>query len=146
MRKFIIAMMAMLFGGAIYILWRSDTLLMFTWFDVMGIRDHVLSLQSFAKPCYAVLPHWVLYSLPQALWLFSGIVAFSCIWGKEDALNRSLWSTIFAVTALGFELGQFLDIIPGHFDKWDMVSMFLALAVACFVCALENRCERCKCK
>jgi hypothetical protein len=33
--------LAILIGGAIYTLWRSDTLEMFKWFNILGISTHV---------------------------------------------------------------------------------------------------------
>jgi len=67
---------------------------MFTWLDALGIRSQVLTLREYAKPYSIALPRWVIFSLPQALWLFSGIVAFSCIWGKRDPKQAAVVNSI----------------------------------------------------
>lgn len=36
-------------GGLIYVLWRSDSLLMFRWFEALGVAKLVAQLRVFAK-------------------------------------------------------------------------------------------------
>lgn len=128
--KAILATLALLIGGAIYVLWRGKSLLMFTWFDALGMGRFVEALREYAGPYSQVFPHWVYFSLPQALWLFGGIVFFHCIWRNGAFLNKLLWITVFAVTAFGFELGQYLHLVPGYFDLSDMLLLIVAFLAA----------------
>jgi hypothetical protein len=142
MRKIIIAIIAIFLGGMIYVCWRSNSLLMFTWFDALGMRSEVLTLRQYAKPYSDTLPRWVIFSLPQALWLLGGMVAFSWIWGKHDVLNKRLWSIAFCSVALGFEFGQLIGLVPGHFDVLDVASLILAIAFALLLDEFDNHSER----
>ena len=139
----ILATVAMLAGGMIYVLWRSDTLLMFAWFDALGMRPAVGMLREYAALHFQALPHWVVFSLPQALWLFSGILYFQCIWRGANAASSMLWTGAFVAIAFGFELGQLLNLVPGYFDVWDALSLIaaylLALAVLDFTSTRRRR-------
>lgn len=146
MKKTIVAITAMFVGATIYVLWRSNSLMMFSWFDALGMRSQVLTLREYAEPYSSALPRWVFFSLPQALWLFSGIVTFNCIWGKHDVLNKRLWSMAFCSIAFGFEFGQYIGLVPGHFDIFDMALLILALVTALLVDNFDNHCERRVCR
>ena len=128
--KIILATVALLTGGMIYVLWRAETLLMFNWFDMLGIGPTVEMLRKYAAPYSHALPYWVYYSLPQALWLFSGILFFHWIWRKGSVINHMLWTALFATVAFGLELGQYLKIVPGCFAIWDLLLLVAALLSA----------------
>ena len=128
--KLILATIALLTGGMIYVLWRTETLMMFSWFDKLGIGSTVKMLRNYAAPYSHTLPHWFYYSLPQALWLFSGILFFNCIWHKGSIINYMFWTALFAELAFGWELGQFLKIVPGYFTIWDLLLLVAALLLA----------------
>ena len=124
--KVIVATAALLTGGMIYVLWRSESLLLFTWFDALGMGLTVRMLREHAASGSHAFPHWVIFSLPQALWLFSGILYFHSIWRRGSAISYVLWTAIFVAIAFGFELGQFLNVVPGYFDAWDALSLIAA--------------------
>lgn len=146
MKKIIIAMMAMFVGGIIYILWRSNSLIMFTWFDALGVRSQVVMLREHAELYSSIFPCWVFFSLPQALWFFSGMVAFNCVWGKYDVLSKWLWLIVFCSVAFGFEFGQYIGLVSGYFDIFDMALLILALFAALLVDHFGNYCERRVCR
>jgi hypothetical protein len=104
---------------------------MFSWFHSMGLKPFVALLREFADSYSLVIPRWVYFSLPNALWLFGGIQLFYSIW--EDAcLERLFWVLLFSTTAVGSEIGQSLGIVPGTYDITDMALMaiFIPLAIA----------------
>jgi hypothetical protein len=116
---------------------------MFTWFDALGAKSLVMALRAYARPYSSAFPHWVYFSLPQALWFFSGIVAFNCIWGTTSTLLYDrLWILAFVGIAFGFEVGQFLGLVPGHFDILDVVLLVIAFLGALLVNHLINHHER----
>jgi len=137
--KTVAAVIAMFVGGIIYMFWRGDSLIMFTWFDVLGIKSQVQTLRMYAEPYSNILPRWFIFSLPQALWLFSGIVGFICIWGKNDVLNKRFWIITFCIIAFGFEFGQYIGLVSGYFDIIDIIFMIMAVKSKKF-CKMSLRC------
>jgi len=125
----LLAAVSLVCGGMVYILWRRESLLMFTWFDALGLKVLVRALRGIAAPYSHIFPPWVYFSLPQALWLFSGILFLDCIWRDVQGWRQILWMAAFVAVAFGLELGQFSQVVPGHFDILDtilLVASFLA--------------------
>jgi hypothetical protein len=142
MKKLIIAIMSLSIGGLIYILWRSETLTMFIWFDYLGLADSFGLMRAGSSEFSTALPTWVVFSLPNALWLFSGLLAFDIIWGSEGSPAKLAWVSLFWIIALGAEVGQALWLIPGTFDWQDIALMIVGGFSAHLFIATEKRKER----
>lgn len=126
-----------LIGGSIYILWRADTLLMFSWFQTLGMRNVVNVWRNWAAP-YSVFPRWVYFSLPQGLWLFSGLLAIHCIWRDSQCSEELTWCSLLLAIAGGLELGQLAGIVPGRFDPADLVTLLVKNFFGSFVQSAKN--------
>jgi hypothetical protein len=125
MKKFSVALVALLIGGLIYVFWRSKTLTMFCWFEQMGLKGVVETFR--ANPWVSQnYPDWFVYSLPNALWLFSGILVFDSIWDSERSTGKTFWVSLFLIIGFGAELAQGLKLLPGFFDWQDMAFMIMA--------------------
>lgn len=119
----LLSLLSLFIGGCLYLMYRSDSLVMFEWCKTLGIYDMVLNLRPEKK-----LGGWVVYSLPDGLWLFSYILLMGSIWRFN--LKRSLYaSSPLVVIALGSELLQIPGWIPGTFDVVDL----LCYLVACWL-------------
>jgi hypothetical protein len=116
-------------GGMIYVLWRTQDLLMFSWFRSLHLDGAVSTLRDIVRPFADAMPTWFYYCLPNAMWLFGGLIILSLVWGKHKVLAAS-WCSLFALIALGGELGQLVGWLPGTFDYSDVASMSLAAFVA----------------
>jgi|GEM_PF-3423100 len=132
MKRAVSPLAAMFIGGLIYVLWRSDNLLVSHWFAMLGAGRLVATLRAAAAPYAHSFPPWVYYSLPQALWLYSGLRAFHLIWGGSHPRALNLWSSTFAAFAFGSELGQRLGLVPGRFDWLDLGLLIAAFLAASF--------------
>ena len=130
MKKALLASVALLIGGMIYVLWRSEALLMFIWFDALGMRPAVEILRGYAAPYSTTFPSWFYFSLPQALWLFSGILLFDSVWRGDARLHKWFWVIVVAVSAIGGEFAQHWRFLPGTFDLLDIILCILALTIA----------------
>lgn len=116
-----------LVGASIYTLWRSRHLLVFGWYRATGLDDIVEYARYVAYPFRASVPKIILYSLPDALWVYSFTAALALIWRFEPkSLPRSMWLFIPSVLAIGAEFGQGFHLVPGTFDWWDIVSYVIA--------------------
>lgn len=141
MRRMLAAITAMFLGGMLYILFRSESLAMFKWFAAMGIKEEVQASRLMAQPHLSNLPQWVYLSLPQALWYFSGLLAFECIWGTSPGTRRQrlAWMLIFSVLAFFLEAGQIIHVVPGNFDPLDLGLLLVVLGIVAAIGFLEQR-------
>jgi hypothetical protein len=138
----VLATMALLIGGMIYVLWRSGPLLMFSWFDAIGLGKLVYALHDFAVPYSHAFPSWVYFSLPEGLWLLSGILYLHCIWRNGSTFGYVLWTSIIVAVAFGYELGQYIHLVPGCFDTLDLIFLAAASVPACVLILFRLRRER----
>jgi hypothetical protein len=112
-----------LLGGGIYTLWRSKTLLVFEWYRWAGVEEPVFALRAYAAPIRHLIPSAFLYSLPDAVWVYSFTALLLFLWRKQPkSIERTLWLALPVALAEGAEIGQYFHIVPGTFDVADLVS------------------------
>ncbi len=127
MRTVIFASLIFLSGAMIYILFRPTHLLMFNWLDIIGLMDFVNSI----RPNSSVIPEWVIYSLPDGLWLFSYCIFIGCIWNFE--LKRCFCVLmVLPIYAMTHEIMQKVRIVSGTFDWIDLAAYLTAFVLGCF--------------
>lgn len=122
----ILIFLPILLGGIIYVLFRSTKLLMFRWFEFIGIMPFILHLRIH----HVILPGWVLYSLPDALWVYSLSLFIGILWYNGD--KGRLWIIFLFSLACGAgaECAQYFHLIPGCFDLIDLCFQILATFTA----------------
>lgn len=96
-------------GASIYVGWRSTDLLVFRWIEFVGASGLVV------RPGIP-LPFWVLYALPDGIWVYAYTSWMLLIWGRIAP-----WVYSGLVLAVGAELGQFVGLVPGTYANLDMV-------------------------
>lgn len=116
-------------GGIIYTLWREQNLLMFEWFKIIGVLCTIDNIRNITSIYYSIIPKWVCYSLPNALWLFGGIFLLISIW-KHSCFEQYIWIGVFIIIAIGSEIGQLVGVIPGTWDFFDMLLMIVSILLA----------------
>ena len=123
----------LLIGGAIYIIWRSETLQMFRWLEFVDLDSPVNKLRDIYGGQNGQLPQWLLYSLPDAAWLYSFAMYMGLVW--IDAKPRVVFSfmAIGPTLGLGGELGQGFRVVPGTFDLVDLIFLCVASILAALV-------------
>ena len=104
-------------GGSIYLLFRSETLLMFKWADALQLKDCILQIRQQFTSFQA--PEIIIYALPDGLWSLSYILFIEAFWFGE----KKSWILASIIPAIGFlsELFQFCGLIQGTFDIWDAI-------------------------
>src|SRR6478736_3226330 len=60
-------------GGCIYVLWRSNSLFVFRWFEIAGLHPVIQRARLFTACARPHLPTWFIYSLPDATWVACGV-------------------------------------------------------------------------
>lgn len=125
--RILLSLLILCIGGLIYIAYRQDTLILFSWGRSLGLSQNIESLREFAqnKGVYG----WVKNSLPDGLWLFSYMFIIDSIWNgiKSKTFYIFLYSLPFI--AIGSEILQYFGIVPGCFDWIDILSYTFAICL-----------------
>jgi hypothetical protein len=118
-------------GAGIYSLWRSKRLLVFTWYGWLGLQAPLLALRANLAGVRHFLPDFVLYSLPDALWVYSFTFLMQSVWFRHSrSYGRTFWILLPVSLAVGAEIGQYLKVVPGTFDLMDIAGYVAAWAAA----------------
>ena len=126
MKKVILHIALPLFvGSTIYVLFREKTLLMFDWFSYLKLDFIIDSLRNNFYGYRTYIPKSILFSLPDALWVYS-FTMFLSIYYK----NRIILSAIF-VGSIITEILQ-LWFVVGTFDIYDVIYMFTLYLIAMY--------------
>ena len=102
----------LLIGGLIYILFRADSLLMFRWFDNLGLGKTIIALRQFNHGQFN-LPAWTIFSLPDALWIFSFTNFMLITWRDKFSGQSVLWIFIAPTIGVLSEIGQAFHFVRG---------------------------------
>jgi hypothetical protein len=117
----------LLIGGLIYLAWGSPTLTMFRWLDLARITIQPLRG---AVAIFAPQSNLILFSLPNALWGYA-VVSFYClVWSQQQQPVARMWIVIGCVLAVAPEIAQAVRIVPGTFDRVDLLTVSAAAYVA----------------
>ena len=123
--KVMLSLVILLLGGFIYVIFRDKSLLMFNWFNTIGVGNEVDGLRRLfqGEGIYG----WVKNSLPDGLWLFSYMFIIDAIWGKSKSISFYLFISLLPLIAIISEFLQFFDLCPGTFDWVDVASYLFAI-------------------
>jgi hypothetical protein len=124
--KIATALIPLLLGGLIYITYRTETLLMFSWFENLRLQFITDAFRSNIFLQNLNIPDWIKFSLPDALWLFSFTYTILFLWNFTITRQSIIWICVAPVIGLVSELGQLVSIIPGTFDVTDLILLILA--------------------
>ena len=114
----------LIIGFILYILFRNESLIMFSWLKALGLYD---SIHHFRNSITYSLPSWIYGSLPYALWDLSLGLILIAIWAKRMSFYIKIFIALL-VFLLGpvIELFQLTNIIRGTFDIVDLTCLVLA--------------------
>lgn len=118
------------FGELIYILYRSLTLYMFKPFEQMGMLDNIRSLRaSHLFPPTEAVPEWIVYSLPDGMWLLSYMFTMEYIWDNEGKYIKVLCIWIMPIAIIIHEFFQFMRLANGTWDINDLTIYIVAIVI-----------------
>lgn len=107
-------------GGLLYIGFRSTSLTMFKWFEMIGIDYATDTLRGVLQPVKKNLPSWIYYSLPDGLWVYSFSSSYLILWG-QDISKLKFWLFFPLLFGSGIELLQYFEFFHGTFDIVDLL-------------------------
>ena len=125
--KIFLAVLLLTIGGLIYIGFRSESLLMFEWYEHIGGYRYILSFRELCSQ-YEV-SQFVKYSLPDGLWLLSYMILIGTIWGNNRCNTYRLFIYSMPLIAVILELLQDQFSVLGTFDVLDILSYILAITI-----------------
>lgn len=134
--KILLSIILTLFGELIYVLYRDKYLLMFSWFENIGLNsvvDYIRDKNVMTEPYY-----WIKYNLPAGLWLFSYMFIIDAIWGSVKCKNRIFYIYILPIFSLLSEFMQLFGLCPGTFDILDVISYLFAIILFKTIKYYEN--------
>jgi hypothetical protein len=132
----------LLVGGLVYVRWRAPELLMFDWFRMLGLEPLALRFNVARAGAEPGVPLWLIYSLPDGLWVYALTAFFVRIWsGVKSSPVKTFFLSLSLVLGAGSELGQLARFVPGTFD-WIDFFFYIIAAVLAFYFASGNNPER----
>ncbi|QBQ43149.1 hypothetical protein E2P86_17860 [Sphingobacterium psychroaquaticum] len=102
-------------------LFRSPSLKVFEWLENVGLYESTNVIRTITTPLYHYIPEYILFSLPDGLWVFSYLCLILHLWSGKISTQNIGWIIITPVVAIGSEIGQFFGLIIGTFDLWDLI-------------------------
>ena len=113
----ILSMSFFFVGGMIYLLFRTEKLIMFEWSEYIGLGDYIRYLRENVAG-YFLYP-WVKYSLPDGLWVLSYMIFIGAIW-KFEIRKSCFYMLLLTTISVMSELLQLFDLLNGTFDIVDL--------------------------
>ncbi len=129
--KFLLVFLPLLLGVIIYLLYRSKNLYYYNLIHFLNINGYVLLARETAILYRKLFPTWVIYSLPDGLWLFSTGAAF--LIARKKYLLHFFWFLFIYLFMVGIEYIQ--KFYGGHgtpigtFDKTDIIAYTYAYII-----------------
>ncbi|MFO7668317.1 MAG: hypothetical protein R6W31_01535 [Bacteroidales bacterium] len=108
-------------GGLIYILFRPAEPAFFNWFYAAGLENWLYAVREQSLSICSSLPQWVVYSLPNGLWVFGYTTIVISIWTGSNSFLKYFWFLSIPVLVFGFELLQLTGKLQGTFCLNDIL-------------------------
>jgi hypothetical protein len=123
----LIAGIAVLSGGMIYVLCRPLDYFFFQWIRSIGFDGALSFLRTHTLPDGSHLPEWIVYSLPDGLWAFAYTLIILTIWNGSNSILKYVWFATIPLLVLGVELLQWAGNIGGTFCFNDIILLITGL-------------------
>ena len=119
--KILLALFLLMLGGFIYYAFRADYLIMFDWAEYLGLEEYIINMRNSLSDI--MLPYFILYCLPNALWIVSYMLVVDSIVSIDN--YKLFWALSLPIIAIIFEILQIFTIILGTFDVLDLVCFII---------------------
>lgn len=103
---------------------------MFKPLELMGLLDDVRALRSAHWfPPIETVPEWVVYSLPDGMWLLSYMFAMEFIWNNDSKHIRLFFVWVIPMAIIAHEFCQLMGLASGTWDILDLTSYSIAIII-----------------
>ena len=122
-----LAAILLMFGGYIYLAYRDKSLIMFQWVSSLHLDGAIEYIRrDYRTDC---INEWLVYSLPDGLWISSFIIIMYCVWRKAKKKERMTWVLSLPLAALVSEIMQLFGWLIGTFDWVDFVCYAIPILI-----------------
>lgn len=125
--KFCIALLLLLVGGWVYVLFRPHSLLMFH--IVKPLQNLTLLNCIQGEVLHLNILEFIIYCFPGCLWAASYIFVIDGLLSEKTAYIRLLWSGVIPMVGIVSEMLQYAQILPGTFDMFDVICYGLPFTI-----------------
>jgi len=112
-------LVVLIVGGAIYLLQRTRSLLMFHVADKLGLGQAIDRWRDTAGG--RDLPEFLVYSLPGGLWATAYIAITDGLLKGQSKGKRLAWASVIPAAGIASELMQYAGWLPGTADVADLI-------------------------
>lgn len=126
-------------GSLIYVLFRADNILIFKFFQFIGISEMINNIRNVTMEFSIYLPDWILFSLPDGLWVYSLNIFCLFFTGYYLDFKNCYFVIVGIFLGIGSELLQLINLIPGTFDIIDLIVCILSLSLAMFTYSISKK-------
>lgn len=126
-KDWIIALLLILTGGMIYVLYRPESLLLFRVTDSLGITPLIDILRS--NSSRVMLPSFMINSLPAGLWTASYLLMMYITTKFHTRRIRLMLALPLPIASIVLEFMQLWGWCPGTFDIYDLICYIVPLCV-----------------
>lgn len=134
--KYFKASAGVLIAILIYLVFRSRNLILYRW---LGINTASLLPIYYKNVNNNIFVSWLIYSLPDGLWLYSFIMLMVIIWKDENKRVKYAFALCGMFIAITDEIGQLFHIFKGTFDIGDIIAYLTAGILAVYSIKLLYR-------
>lgn len=124
--KLFLAITSLLFGSFLYVGFRTESLLMFNWAELLNLSWLVDVARAIAVRAEFMHNMHFIFCLPYALWVISFCCFVGAIWNQDRSRGAMLWRITAPSIAVGSELFQLVGLLPGTFDAIDLLTLVIA--------------------
>ena len=126
-KDWLVALLLILTGGMIYVLYRPESLLLFRVTDSLGITPLIDILRS--NSSRVMLPSFMINSLPAGLWTASYLMMMYITTKFHTRRIRLMLALPLPISAIALEFMQLLGWCPGTFDIYDLICYIVPLFI-----------------
>ena len=117
-------------GEMAYILYRPLDLYMFWPFKATGTIQVVERIRNNnIFPSKESLPDYIVYNMPDGMWLLSVMLVMEAIWAEEECVSKKCFVWSMPVIIVVWEVLQYLGIASGTWDTGDILAYMTAIIV-----------------
>lgn len=127
------AILPVLIGGLIYILLRTDSLLMYKWFQRTNISGSIYLIRDLTNFVNFGYYKTIINTLPGGLWTFSYTAFLLIIWRNKINFGNIYYFIFIPLIAILSEFLQLFGMVSGTFDILDILTYAIGAILPLFI-------------
>lgn len=122
----LIVILPLIIGCVLYLFFRAENLILFKWIDYLGLSNYINEIRNLSLIKNITLPNWIVYNLPDGLWIFSLTYLVIYLWDFKINKHSILWIISAPIIGISTEFFQLAKSFSGTFDIIDLIFLVIA--------------------